>query len=100
MYESDCDQSVSELDLEKLQRHAADKEAKRLNVMGCLMRSKGFIWLATSHYFMGAWEQAGNVLRVQPARPWLCEMRENWEGTPYESIALQEILQENGEVQV
>ena len=65
--------------------------------MGVLMRSKGFIWLATSNFFMGAWQQAGNVLRVMPARPWLCEMRERWEGTPMEPMALKELSQDNGE---
>merc|ERR1711872_505205 len=53
--------------------------------------------IATSQFFMGAWQQAGNVLRVMPARPWLCEMRERWEGTPYEAMALKELQQENGE---
>jgi len=95
--EADGVETVSKLDLEKLQTHAADKQEKRLKKMGGLMRSKGFIWIATSQFFMGAWQQAGNVLRVQPARPWLCEMRERWEGTPYEEIAKKEMLQENGE---
>ena len=96
--EADDEESVIQLDLEKLQSHAAEKHAKRKKLMGDLMRSKGFIWIATSQFFMGAWQQAGNVLRVRPARPWFCEMRERWEGTPYESVALKEMLQDNGEV--
>jgi len=95
--ESDQGDTASESDLEKLQTNAAEKQEKRLAVMGELMRSKGFIWIATSQFFMGAWQQAGNVLRVMPARPWLCEMRERWEGTPYEPMALKEMQNENGE---
>ena len=40
----------------------------REKLMGGLMRSKGFVWIATSQFFMGAWQQAGNVLRIKPAR--------------------------------
>jgi len=95
--ENDWLETLTQEDLGKIQSNAAEKQTKRTKRMGGLMRSKGFIWIATSQFFMGAWQQAGNVLRVQPARPWLCEMRERWEGTPYEPIALKEMLQENGE---
>merc|ERR1712013_260537 len=83
-------------DLEKLQAAAMDKQKKRTDMIGGLMRSKGFIWIATSQYFMGSWQQAGNVLRIQPAKPWLCEMRHKWQGTPFEATALKEMSDENG----
>ena len=60
--------------LEKLQKDAGLKQERRTEHLGGLMRSKGFVWIATSQYFMGAWQQAGNVLRVKPNRPWLCEV--------------------------
>ena len=85
-------------DLEKIQATARDKQTKRTNMIGGLMLSKGFIWIATSQYFMGAWQQAGNVLRVQPAKPWLCEMRHRWQGTQFEDTALKEMRDENGKV--
>merc|ERR1719305_744013 len=40
-------------DLEDVQKQAASKQNKRKELMGVLMRSKGFIWLATSNFFMG-----------------------------------------------
>ena len=83
--------------LDDVQKEAASKQNRRKNLIGGLMRSKGFVWLATSNFFMGAWQQAGNVLRVTPARPWLCEMRERWAGTPMEPMALKELTQDNGE---
>ena len=49
--------------LQKMQKKASEKQAKRVEVMGELLRSKGFVWLATSHFIIGGWQQAGNVLR-------------------------------------
>ena len=84
--------------LEKLQKDAGLKQERRSKHLGGLMRSKGYVWIATSQYFMGAWQQAGNVLRVKPNRPWLCEIRHMWEGSPSEEVVKKELLQENGEV--
>jgi len=83
--------------LETQQTTAASKQSKRSKKLGGLMRSKGFIWIATSQFFMGAWQQAGNVLKIEPARPWLCEIRHMWEGTPSEPAVMKELLNENGE---
>ena len=55
--------SEDQTNLEKLQKMASTKQASRVDFMGELLRSKGFFWLATSHYFIGGWQQAGNVLR-------------------------------------
>ena len=49
--------------VEKLQKKASEKQAARVEFMGELLRSKGFIWLATSHFIIGGLQQAGNVLR-------------------------------------
>lgn len=85
-------------DIAMEQAEAAYKQRKRTSIFGGLMRSKGFVWIATSHFFMGFWQQAGNILTVGPARPWLSELRHLWEGTPSEEMAMKELLQENGEV--
>ena len=98
MFEDDSEIEEADSDLENLQTEAATKQTSRIEVLGELMRSKGFIWLATSQLTVGAWQQAGNILKVQPAGPWLCEIRDNWAGTPYEAVALQKIQQNNGEV--
>ena len=67
-------------------------------MMGDLMRSKGFIWMASSKFLKGAWQQAGNVLDIKPSGPWLCEVRHTWEGTPSEPIVLTQLEDESGEV--
>ena len=61
--------------LDKLQKEAAKKQTKRVKLMGELLRSKGFIWSATSNSIMGGWQQAGNVLRVEGEGMWMCESR-------------------------
>merc|ERR1719411_2210545 len=81
---------IAPTDLEEVQ-DAAFKQYKREGAMGGLMRSKGFVWIATSQFFMGAWQQAGNILRIKPARPWLCEIRQMWEGSPSEAMVLKEM---------
>ena len=49
--------------LEKLQAEATEKQMRRTELMGELLRSKGFFWMATSNDVIGLWQQAGNVIR-------------------------------------
>jgi len=82
--------------VEKLQKIAVDKQAKRIKLMGELLRSKGFIWIATSNFLMGGLQQAGNILRIEAQGPWLCENPEQWEGTPNESLIYKDMVDESG----
>ena len=82
----------------KESKDAAERQENRVKSVGGLMRSKGFVWLATSQFFAGAWQQAGNILRIKPYRPWLCELKHLWEGSPSEHEILKTLTQENGEV--
>jgi len=59
---------------EELQKIALVKQKRRNADLGDLLRSKGFLWMATSHDIIGAWQQAGNVLRVVAEMPWMCKM--------------------------
>lgn len=83
--------------LGKLQKQAASKQEKRVQLMGELLRSKGFVWVATSNFIMGAWQQAGNILRVEGEGPWMCEIRELWEGTLQEALVRKDLNQQNGD---
>ena len=83
--------------LQETQRTAAVKQSKRVAAMGELLRSKGFIWIATSNNLIGGWQQAGNVIRLEAESPWMCEMREMWEGTPSEELVLKDLRQSNGQ---
>jgi len=66
----------SKQSLEQLQNDASIKQADRVELMGELLRSKGFIWLATSNLFIGGWQQAGNILKIALIGPWENELRE------------------------
>ena len=83
--------------LQETQKIAAGKQSKRAGAIGELLRSKGFIWIATSQSCIGGWQQAGNVIRLEAESPWMCEMREMWEGTPSEELVLKDLMQSNGE---
>ena len=70
--------------MEKLQAEALEKQKVRNDVMGELLRSKGFLWLATSNDLIGGWQQAGNVVRIRSEGQWMCLTPQFWEGTSAE----------------
>ena len=72
--------------MEKIQVEALEKQKKRNFTMGELLRSKGFLWLATSNNLIGAWQQAGNVLRIRAEAQWLCLTPQLWEGESVEDM--------------
>ena len=94
-YEDDA--PVLRSHLSKLQKQASSKQEKRVKFMGELLRSKGFIWIATTNFILGGWQQAGNILRLEAEGHWLCETREAWVGTPSEELVRKDLTQENGE---
>merc|ERR1712038_1883547 len=83
--------------MEKLQAEALHKQKDRNEVMGELLRSKGFLWLATSNNLIGAWQQAGNVLRIRAEAQWLCLTPQLWEGESVEEMVRKDMQKENGE---
>jgi len=89
--------SFEQDDINVQQKKAAVVQKKRTRFMGELLRSKGFLWLASTHGVMGGWQQAGNMLRIGAEGPWMCDMRDLWEGTPAEPEILKDMKQENGE---
>jgi len=84
-------------DLQRVQEEALVKQKHRTDVMGELLRSKGFMWIATSNDVIGAWQQAGNVLRIGAEDQWMCLMPEMWMGTPSEELVMQDIRKPDGE---
>lgn len=53
-------------------------EAKNASAtFGPLLRSKGFIWLATRPLMFGEWSQAGIMLTLQGGARWRCELDES-----------------------
>merc|ERR1711973_731874 len=64
--------------LKESQDEADEKKMTRGKVMGELLRSKGFIWIATSHQLIGHWQQAGSVIYIGAESYWMCEIRDQW----------------------
>lgn len=48
-------------------------------VFSCLLRSKGFFWLATRPYQIGEWSQAGGMLTLGGGGPWFCTVERSTE---------------------
>ena len=87
----------NKIELQRVQEEALVKQKRRTDTMGELLRSKGFMWIATSNDVIGAWQQAGNVLRIGAEDQWMCLMPEMWMGSSSEALVLQDIRQPNGE---
>ena len=85
------------IDVDELQREAKFKQENRTQFMGELLRSKGFVWIASTHNTMGALQQAGNVLKIVGNCLWMSEMSEMWKGTPSEAGIRKVMTQESGE---
>merc|ERR1719376_1297839 len=85
--------------LEKTQAEASEKQKKRTDLMGELLRSKGFFWLATSNDVIGGWQQAGNVLRIEPESPWMCLLPEDErKELMNEELVMEDMKNEAGEL--
>ncbi|KAL4436621.1 hypothetical protein ABPG75_003760 [Micractinium tetrahymenae] len=71
---------------------AAARQARLTSTCGQLLRSKGFIWLATRPDLCGEWSQAGGVMRLGVGGPWYAALpRQAW---PREEEARRKILQD------
>ena len=99
-YKEDGEEKSEEEDRERLrkqQREAEGKQAERRKRIGELLRSKGFMWIASSHDIVGGWQQAGNIFCLKALTPWMGEVRQIWENSPAAEFVLPYILQPSGE---
>merc|ERR1712192_301822 len=83
--------------LKEAQKEADEKKTVRGATMGELLRSKGFIWIATTHNVIGHWQQAGSVIYLGAETYWMCQMREEWKDSPSAELILKDMQQPNGE---
>ena len=70
------------------QRFDIEEEDTRLETMltkfGCILRSKGFCWIAGRDSIMGGWAQSGRLLSISPTMPWYADTPEDEWGTKSE----------------
>jgi len=88
------DDSEPGMTLEEQQKEAFAKKEKRLKLMGELLRSKGFVWIATSHDVMGGWQQAGNIIKLIAEGPWMCNLPEIWKNNQNETLVRKVMIDE------
>ena len=63
----------------KMSQEAKAEATRNSAKFGRILRSKGFVWIATRRWAMGEWSQAGVIGKLECAGPWFCEVPEdNW----------------------
>jgi G3E family GTPase len=78
----DEEEEACSAEAEQTPAEKSDRIARKKNhaAFGPLLRSKGFMWLATRPYMSGEWSQAGCILTIQPGSPWFGALPEDeWE---------------------
>lgn len=66
---------------------------KNRSLMQKVLRSKGYVWLATRPDWIGQWSQAGRILSLAPIAIWWDAVpQDEWPDWPAEPEARQEIL--------
>lgn len=81
--ESEDEQDETEEAQPQLNPKARLDEKKASPTFGPLLRSKGFVWLATRPLMFGEWSQAGVMLTLSGGSRWRCEVpRDEWADDP------------------
>jgi len=64
---------------------------------GCIIRSKGFVWIASNHNGMVEWNQAGDFSSLQVNMPWLVTVPDMWKGSEQEDKILKDMVEPFGD---
>eukprot|EP00929_Paragymnodinium_shiwhaense_P091686 TRINITY_DN51591_c0_g1_i1.p1 TRINITY_DN51591_c0_g1~~TRINITY_DN51591_c0_g1_i1.p1 ORF type:complete len:502 (+),score=138.15 TRINITY_DN51591_c0_g1_i1:130-1635(+) len=61
---------------------------------GTVLRSKGFVWLATRPRFFGEWNQVGSIAEIDNGGPWFAEIPEAlWPSTEQDKARIRQQFQ-------
>merc|ERR1711973_780834 len=88
---------ISRIEKEKMHQMLALQDLISSPLFRELLRSKGFFWIATSNDVIGAWQQAGNVLRIVAEMPWMCLMPDDVLDSANKELVKQDMTMPNGE---
>merc|ERR1712146_129805 len=89
---------MTELDTYKEKLTTKKKSSRDFNLGGNLLRSKGFVWLATCDKKLIEWSQAGSLLTVEDADiGWLVDYPDIWKGTPHEEKVRNDFVEPYGD---
>uniref|UniRef100_A0A7S2EXL8 CobW C-terminal domain-containing protein n=1 Tax=Trieres chinensis TaxID=1514140 RepID=A0A7S2EXL8_TRICV len=86
--DSDATQEDKEKAIKQLQEEGDSKKKARIEMMGAVLRVKGFLWQASSHDLVGFISTAGNVAQVSSPGSWNVLEEKAWKGTESEKMKL------------
>lgn len=91
----DEDEEDEEVDQERIDRERREIiNAKQNSIFKGLLRSKGFIWLATRTFFSGEWSQSGCMLTINQGMPWYaCLPESEWPEDPMSQAMIKKDFQ-------
>lgn len=82
---------TAEVLIKRKQEEAKEKQTLRCGVLGDILRSKGFIWMANSHDLQGCFGQAGNMVTIESSGTWNALDSRAWVGTEEEKSTARKI---------
>lgn len=89
---------MTELDTYQKKLTTKKKSTRDLNLGGNLLRSKGFVWLATCDKKLIEWSSAGSLLSIEDTDiGWLIDFPVYWEGTPHEEKVKKDFVEPYGD---
>ena len=88
--EDDDEDEKAEREYELKQRQVDGKKKQKLRIaeIGQVLRSKGFLWMAHSHDFVGHFGQAGNIVTLETPGVWSVLNKKSYVGTDAEKKML------------
>ena len=89
---------LTELDTYKQKLTSKKKISRDLNLGGNLLRSKGFVWLATCDKKLIEWSSAGSLLTIDDTDiGWLIDFPVFWKDTEHEEKVLKDFVEPYGD---
>merc|ERR1712176_1748957 len=76
--------------IQKMQEEGSQKKKVRTEMIGSILRMKGYLWQGNSHDLIGYISTAGNLSRVTSPGRWSCLEASSWKGTEEEKKKIRE----------
>ncbi|KAK3239736.1 hypothetical protein CYMTET_50358 [Cymbomonas tetramitiformis] len=86
--EGDEDSEENGEDIKRRQEDGAAKQVLRTSTFGKVLRSKGFLWIASRHDMVNNFGQAGNIVTIDGSGVWKALDPAAWTGSEEEKATL------------
>ncbi|GBG32744.1 COBW domain-containing protein DDB_G0274527 [Hondaea fermentalgiana] len=88
---SSSKEEAEEEALKARQGDAAEKSDARSKAFGSLCRSKGFLWISSTHDLVGHFSQAGNIVTIETPGVWSVLEKKAWAGSEKEKAEIRKL---------